>query len=105
MNGAIDGNFARLIHDAAGGAAAEGDRGRALQDIDVFVVERIAVVAAEIAHAVEENVVARGEAANGEVVALRAAFAGREADARHVAQRVAQRCRVLFLQELLRRRR
>ena len=64
-----------------------------MQDVDVLVVERVAIVAAEIAHAVEENIVARGKAANGQVVALRAAFACGEADARYVAQRIAKSCR------------
>ena len=37
-------------------------------------VERIAVVAAEVAHAVDEEIVAGGEAANRQVVALRTAL-------------------------------
>ena len=72
------------------------------QHLHFFLVECVAVVAAEIAHAVEENVVARREAANRQVVALRAAFAGRQADACHVAQRVAQRGGVLLGHDLLR---
>ena len=65
-------------------------------------VERIAIVAAEIAHAVDEEIVAGGESADGQVVALRAAFAGRQADAGNVAQRVAQRGDALLLHHLLR---
>ena len=52
-------------------------------------IKRIAIVAAEVAHAIDEEIVARGEAANSEVVALRAAFSGGEADAGNIAQSVA----------------
>ena len=65
-------------------------------------VERIAVVAAEVAHAVEVEVVARVEAAQCEAVALRAGLAGGEADAGHIAQRVAHRGDGLVLHQLLR---
>ena len=89
-----------LIDRAAGGPAA-GDAGRgALGDFDLFEVERIARVAAEVAHAVDEHVGARAEAADGHLVAGRhAAFTGLERDARDVAQHVAQRHRALLLHD------
>ncbi len=64
-------------------------------------VERIAVVTAKVAHAVEEDIVAGGEAANGEVVALRATFACGQTDAGNIAQRIAQRGRALVLNNVL----
>ena len=90
--------FGFLIDHAAGGTPAERDRRRALQDRDLLQVKRIAIVTAKVAHAVEENIVAGGEAANRQVVALGAAFSGGDADAGHIAQRVAQRGRALVLQ-------
>src|SRR5262249_38082955 len=83
-------SLALLIDDATSRTAAESDRRGSLEHVDILIVERVTVIAAEIAHAVEEDVVACGKAADGEVVALRAAFARRQADACDIAQRVAQ---------------
>ena len=73
-----------------------------MQHFDLIHIEGIAIVAAEVAHAVEEDVVARGEATDGEAVSLRAAFAGGQADAGNVAQGVAQCGCALVLNDLLR---
>src|SRR5262249_8311279 len=95
------GDLAFLVHDAAGGSAAESDGSGALDHVNTFVVKGVSEIAAEVAHSVEENVVARAEAADGEVVSLRAALAGRQADAGYVAQGIAQRVGALFLHDLL----
>ena len=73
-----------------------------MQNLHFLRIERIAIVTAEIAHAVDEEIVARGESTNGEVVALRAALAGRETDTCDITQRVAKRSRALLLHELMR---
>src|SRR5947209_1861267 len=62
--------FAGLINNTSGRAAAECDGGRTLQNFYFLRIERIAIVAAEIAHAVNEQIVAGGEAADREVVSL-----------------------------------
>ncbi len=95
------GHFGGLVDDAAGGTAAEGGRGGSLHDVDFLQIEGIAVVAAEIAHAIDVQIVARAEAANGQIVALRAAFAGGDADARDVAQGIAECGGVLLRHDLL----
>ena len=62
-----------------------------LGHFDLLEIERIARVAAEVAHAVDEHVGARAEAANGQLIAGgHAALAGLEGDAGDVAQHVAQ---------------
>ena len=90
--------FALLIDDATGRAAAKLHACRAFEHLHLLEVEAVAVVAAEVANAVEEDVVACGEAADGEVVALGSAFAGGDADAGDVANRVEERV-VLFVVE------
>ena len=90
------------VDDAAGGAAAEQERRRPLVDLDAIEREGIAGVPARIANAVAIEIVARGVAADGDVVALHAAFARGEGDARHVAQRFLHRGRALVLHQLLR---
>ncbi len=94
-------NLGFLIHHATGGASAEGYRRRALQDRDLLHVERIAIVAAKVPHAIEENVVAGSEAADGQVVALGAALSGGQADAGNIAQRIPQRGCALVLNDVL----
>ncbi len=94
-------DFGFLIDHAAGGTAAEGDRRRALQDRDFLHVEGIAIVAAEVPHAIEENVVARGKAADSQIVALGSAFSRGQADAGNIAQSVPQRGRALVLNDVL----
>jgi hypothetical protein len=96
------GNLALLVDDAAGRAAAELDSRRAFEHVDLLIVERIAVVAAEVADSVQEDVVARGEAADGQVVALRAGFAGRQRNPRDVAQRILERGHALVREHELR---
>ena len=91
-----------LIDHTAGRAAAE-DRGRrALQHLDRLDVERVARIAAEVAHAVQEQVVARVEAADVRIVALPAELAGAERDAGHGAQRVVERDGGAVVEQLLR---
>ena len=57
--------FGRLAHDSAGRTSSKHHGRRSLQHGHALQVERIAVVTAEITHAIEENIVARSEAANG----------------------------------------
>ena len=83
------GDLGDLVDDAAGRAAAEHQRRRPLEYLDRLGGEQVAVVLADVADAVEEQVAAGREAAQVEdLVGLRAAFRGRVADARHVAQRI-----------------
>ncbi len=96
------GGLADLIDDAAGRPAPEQQGRRPLEDLDGLQVEGVARVHAHVADAVEEDVGARVEAAQGEVVALgAAALTGDEADAGDVAQRVAQREGGLLAHQLL----
>src|SRR5690606_32975204 len=87
------------VYVAAGRAAAGLRRGGAFHHLDLLGVEGVAGVAGEVADAVDEDVVARAEAAQGEVVAAgpAAAFARGHRDARDVAQHVAQARRGLLL--------
>src|SRR6185437_9743259 len=98
------GRLAVLLDDAAGRAAAEENRGRTLQHLDVVEEEGIAVIAAEIPHAVEVDVAARAKTADRQIVALRAVLAGAEADAGDVAQGVAHRRNTLVFHDLARHR-
>src|SRR5262249_6316991 len=87
--------------DTAGGTAAESRGRRPLDYIHFLQVKRVAVVAAEIAHAINVKVVTRAESTDGEVVALCAAFARGNADACDVSQRVAKRGGILLRHHLL----
>ena len=79
------------VDGAAGGAAAEHQAGRALQHLHFLIIEAVAGIGAEIAQAVEIDVVLGVEAADLELVAGQgAAFADGDGDARHIAQRIAQ---------------
>ena len=80
------GEFGGLVDDAARGAAAEIGGIGTLNDFDFFQVEGVAVVAAEVAHAIDVEIVAGAEAADRQVVALRAAFAGGNADTGDIAE-------------------
>ncbi len=91
------GRLAGLIDHAACRTAAKHNRSRALQHFDLLGIKRIAIVAAEIAHAVDEQIVARRESADCQIVALRSAFARRQADAGHISQGIAQRRDALLL--------
>ncbi len=93
--------LAYLVDHAAGRSAPEGHGRRPLQHLNLLVIERVAVVAAEIAHAVEKDVIAGSKPAQGKVVPLRASLAGCQADARSVPQGVAQCGRALLLDDRL----
>ena len=95
------GSLGLLVDDAAGGAAAELDAGWAFEDFDLLVVEGVAIVGAEVADAVEEDVVAGGEAADGEVVALGAELARGHGYAGDVAEGVAEGGVLLLLEDEL----
>jgi len=92
------GHLAHFVDNAAGGSATELDACGAFEDFYLLEVEAVAVVAAEVADAVEEDIVPRGKAADGEVVALGSAFAGGDADAGNVADGVEEGA-VLFVLE------
>ena len=78
--------FCDEIDRTAGGTTAGGGRGGTLGDLDLLKVEAVASVAAEVAHAVDEHVGARTEAANRHLVAGGvAAFAGLEGDTGGIA--------------------
>lgn len=94
------GQSAGHVDDAAGRAASEQERRRAFQHLDVLDAEGVAGVPARIADAVAIEVVARRIAANGDIVALRAALAAEEGDARHVAQGLDDGRILLILDEL-----
>ena len=94
-------NLGFLVYHATGGASAEGYRRWALQDRDLLHVKRIAIVAAKVPHAIEENIVSGSEAADGQVVALGAALSGGDADAGNIAQRIPQRGCALVLNDVL----
>src|SRR4051812_31483853 len=96
------GSLGGLIDDAAGGSAAERYRRWSLENFNFFHIEGIAIVAAEITHAIDEEIIARAETADGEVIALRAAFTRRDTDTGNVAQRIAQRGDVLLFESFLR---
>ena len=85
------------IDRAAGAAASRDGAGRTLHHFDLLEIEGVARVRAALAHAVEQDVVARAESAHAERVARNAAAAlpRLERDARRVAQHVAQRRRAL----------
>src|SRR5205085_746430 len=65
------------VDAAAGRAAAAVARGRTLVDLDLLDVERLARLRAGIAHAVDEDVAARIEAANVDAIAQADAALGR----------------------------
>ena len=92
-------DLALLVDDAAGGAATELHAGGAFEDLDLVIVEAVAVVAAEVADAVKEDVVAGGEAADGEVVPLGPGFAGGDGDAGTLRTRVLQGAVLLGLED------
>jgi hypothetical protein len=94
-------HFADLVDSTSGRASAEQNRGRTFENFDRLKVEGIAVVAAEIPHSIEVEIVPGAEAPDGEIVALHPRFAGSEADARHVTQRIARARDTLILHQLL----
>jgi hypothetical protein len=71
----------------------------ALQHLDGFHIEDVAVVEAGVAKPVQEIIVADRKAAQIDQVAMRAAFAGIEGDARHILERVLQAADALFLDD------
>ena len=91
------------VDAAAARAAPRIDRVRPLDDLDLFQVEDFALLAAGVADAVDEDVVARGLTADEGAVGQRlAAFARAEGDARRGAQDVLQRGGGGLLDDLLR---
>src|SRR5581483_9433108 len=96
------GNLALLIDDAARRPAAKLNARWSFERVYLLVVEGIAIVAAEVANAVEKKIVARGETANREVVALRTGLARGQADAGNIAQRVAEGGNAFVLHDKLR---
>src|ERR1041384_2829153 len=95
-------SFCFLIHHTASRTASEGDSGWTLQHFNLVHVEGIAVVAAEVTHAIEEDVVASGKATDGQTITLCAPLAGGQADAGDVAQGVTQGSGTLVLNDVLR---
>src|ERR1041384_4655285 len=95
-------SFCFLIHHTASRTASEGDSGWTLQHFNLVHVEGIAVVAAEVTHAIEEDVVASGKAADGQAVSLCSPFTSGQADAGDVAQGVTQGGGSLVLNDVLR---
>ena len=91
-----------LVDDAPGRAAAEEGGGGSLVDLEIVDIEHVAVVEAGVAQPVHEVVVARGEAAQVDEIAVRAAFARVERDAGHVLERLGQRGGALLLDHLRR---
>jgi hypothetical protein len=90
------------VDGAAGGTATEREGRRSLVDLDAIRSEQVARIPTRIAHAVAEQVATRDEAANEWTVALLAAFARREGDARDGAQRILHGVGALLLNDLLR---
>ncbi len=82
--------LAGLIDYATGRATPEDHRGWSFEHLDSVQIKRVAGIAAEIAHTVQEHVVSRGKAANTWVISLPAEFASTQSNARHGAQSVAQ---------------
>ena len=80
------GLLGHAVDDAAGAAAAEDHRVRALQHLHLADVVQVAVVLHVVAHAVGEEVAGAGVAAHHRRVAV--AFALRHAHARHVADHI-----------------
>ena len=76
-----------LVDDAAGRAAPEQHRGRAAQELDAVEAEHVALVEGRIAHAVDEDVAARGEREAAQADVLLAAFGRLEGDARRLVER------------------
>ncbi len=93
----------RQIDAAAARAASRIDGIGALDDLDLLQVEDLALLAAGVAHAVDEDVVARGLAPDERPVGQRlAALARAEGDARRGAQDVLKRGGGRLFDDLLR---
>lgn len=80
--------LADAVDDAAGRSAPEQDRGRALVDLNGFVIERVAEIIAEVADIIEKLVIAGREAAQDCIITLKARLASPKADAGHGTQGV-----------------
>ncbi len=87
------------VDHPSGGAPAEQGARRPLQYLHLLVVEGIPGVDAEVAQAIEVDVVLGFLAADAELVAVqRAALADGDGDARHIAQRLLEGDDLLLLQ-------
>src|SRR4029079_17854627 len=86
------------MENAAGRAAAKKSGRGTLQHLDGFKIERIAEVGAGITHAIDEDIVAGVETADGKHIALvTTALTGGSGNSGHVAERVVQCGAGLFL--------
>ena len=93
-----EGRLGDGVDGAAGGAAAEHQARRTLQHLHFLIVETVAGIGGKVAQSVQIDVVLGVEAAYLELVAgQRAPLADSDCDARHVAQRIAERGRRLLL--------
>lgn len=73
-----------------------------LGNLDLFDVERIAIVVPKIADPVDEDVIAGSESTHGQVVSRSSpTFSRLQADAWHVAKNIRKRVRVLLANNLL----
>jgi hypothetical protein len=101
INGVELRRLGHLVDHAPRGAAAEQGRRRPLQDLNRFIVKGIPCVDTGIAQAIEKIIIAHRKTAQVDKIAMRAAFAGVQRDARHVFERVLQIVDALFLDNLL----
>src|SRR5438105_1098219 len=84
------GFLADLVDHAAGGAAAKEDGRRPFQNLDFLKIERVTIVVAEVAQAVQEDVAAGDKASDRWRVAHGAEFACSKGDAGHRSYRVVE---------------
>ncbi len=93
--------LAHLVDHAAGRPAAEQGGGRALVDLQHVQIEAVARIEAGVAQAIQEVVVAGRKAAQVDLVAVGAALARVEGDARDVLQGVLKVVHRLLFHDLL----
>src|SRR5262249_61198140 len=93
VDGLAVGVLEGAVEDAAAGAAAEGQHGRASDDLDALGVIQVAEVLDVVAEAVDEEVGAGVDAADHEFVAV--AFALVDGDAGNVARHIGDLLEVL----------
>ena len=95
-------NLALLVDDAACGAAPELHAGRTLEHFHLVVVKAVAVVAAEVANAVQKYVVARSKSPDGEIIPLRPAFSRSNTYSWYVTNGVGESTILLIMQNKIR---
>ena len=93
--------FADLVDDAACGATAKQHGRRTAQHFHAVIIEGVAVVLGDVAHAVTVNVARSAETAQPDVVAHAAAFTGFEGDADDVFQRAFEGVLALVMDQLV----